>query len=459
MADPININSLLLKKYDRPVPRYTSYPTVPYWNNEIDRGRWQETFHEQFHIQNIENGISIYIHLPFCESLCTYCGCNKKITTNHSVESEYLQAIEKEWKLYRMLMSETPVIKEIHLGGGTPTFFSPRNLRHLIEMILNKGIIHPNREFSIEGHPNNTTAAHLQTLYDLGFRRISYGVQDLDPEVQKIINRIQPFENVETATINARKIGFSSVNFDLIYGLPMQTVAGMENTIEKVISLNPDRIAFYSYAHVPWTSRGQRLFNENDLPGAEEKMNLYLAGKKLLMQNGYEDIGMDHFALPTDELALAKLNGKLHRNFMGYTTQNSGLLLGLGVSSISDLGIAFSQNEKTLHDYYASIKEGKLPCRKGYFLTEEDIAFRQYIKEIACTGVTQFNPIHLPILEEYCFPHLRELAEDGLVEFDRQSLRITRDGHFFIRNICSTLDLYLRRNNSLVSGITFSKAI
>jgi oxygen-independent coproporphyrinogen-3 oxidase len=248
-------------------------------------------------------------------------------------------------------MKQTPVIRELHLGGGTPTFFSPRNLKRLLDIILKGSILHPQKEFSIEGHPNNTTLEHLKTLCSLGFRRISYGVQDNDPEVQRIINRIQPLENVKQATENARAVGFTSVNFDLIYGLPKQTLESIERTINEVIALRPDRIAFYSYAHVPWTSKAQRLFDEADLPSAEEKIQLYLIGKELLMEHGYEDIGMDHFALPHDDLYKAWKNGRLHRNFMGYTTQNTGLLLGLGVSSISDAGTAFAQNEKTLHNY------------------------------------------------------------------------------------------------------------
>ena len=457
--EKIKINPLLVRKYNQPVPRYTSYPTVPFWKNDIAIDEWEEKFAEQFNRHNASDGLSIYIHLPFCESLCTYCGCNKKITQNHSVEEEYLQAIEKEWKLYRKLMKQTPVIREIHLGGGTPTFFSPKNLRYLLNTLLKTSIVHPMHEFSIEGHPNNTTKQHLETLYSLGFRRISYGVQDMDPEVQRVINRIQPIENVQRATENARAAGFTSVNFDLIYGLPLQSLQSIENTINQVIGLKPDRIAFYSYAHVPWTSRGQRLFNEADLPDAEVKIQLYLKGKELLMANGYYDIGMDHFALPHDDLYIAKQKGKLHRNFMGYTTQNSGLLIGLGVSSISDLGNAFAQNEKTLHDYYASVNDGKLAVKRGYFLNEEDIAFRQYIKDISCKGATVFHPEHLFLLEEFCFPQLEQLAADGLVEYDKKYLTIKGEGHYFIRNICTAFDLYLQRDHSLLNKLTFSKAI
>jgi oxygen-independent coproporphyrinogen-3 oxidase len=457
--ETLKVNPILIKKYNQPIPRYTSYPTVPFWNDKIESKGWEKAFTEQFDIQNHINGISIYIHLPFCESLCTYCGCNKKITTNHSVEEEYLTTIEKEWKLYRKLMKQTPIIREIHLGGGTPTFFSPANLHRLLNIILKTSITHPVHSFSIEGHPNNTTKAHLKTLYDIGFRRISYGVQDNDPEVQRIINRIQPLENVKQATENARQFGFGSINFDLIYGLPLQTVTSIEKTIAEVIRLKPDRIAFYSYAHVPWASKSQRLFDETHLQGAEEKMQLYLRGRELLLANGYTDIGMDHFALPHDELYTAWQNGTLHRNFMGYTTQNTGLLLGLGVSAISDLGIAYAQNVKALNDYYYSIRSGKLPIKKGYYLTQEDQAFRKYILDIACKGTTTFDPSHLPPLEKYSFPILDELAKDGLVEYTAHHVKLTASGHYFIRNVCSAFDLNLHRNHSMPQQQIFSKAV
>lgn len=452
------VNPLLVRKYNLPLPRYTSYPTVPVWNERLETETWKQIFMEEFAAQNHVAGISLYIHLPFCESLCTYCGCNKKITTNHSVEEDYLLAIEKEWKLYRQLMKQTPVIRELHLGGGTPTFFSPKNLRRLIETILKTSVVHPHHAFSIEGHPNNTTAEHLKTLTTLGFRRISYGVQDHDPQVQRIINRIQPLENVARATEAARAIGFTSVNYDLIYGLPLQTPESIERTIRETIGLKPDRIAFYSYAHVPWTSKAQRLFDEHDLPGAETKIGLYLKGKELLTKAGYADIGMDHFALPHDELFTARVAGKLHRNFMGYTTQNTGLLLGLGVSSISDTGTAFAQNEKALHDYYAGVNKGELAIRKGYVLSEEDRAFKKYILDLSCKGLTHFQEDHLPLLQAYTFPKLKLLAEDGLVEWNAAGVKLTAQGRHFIRVVCSAFDLYLQRGAGKEKPL-FSKAI
>src|SRR5665213_936351 len=287
----MQIDFNLLKKYNVPVPRYTSYPTVPFWNEGINVSKWIQLFQQEFLKNNNAEGISLYIHLPFCESLCTYCGCNKKITTNHTVETLYLENIIKEWEMYVAIMSKKPVIRELHLGGGTPTFFSPENLQKLLNGIFKNATIHPQHEFGVEGHPNNTTKEHLQALYDLGFRRLCYGVQDEDPKVQHIINRIQPFENVKLAVENARAIGYDSVNFDLIYGLPMQTEDCLLYTVLQSISLKPDRVAFYSYAHVPWASRGQRLFDENDLPSADDKTKLYQAGKNLFSAGGYIDIG------------------------------------------------------------------------------------------------------------------------------------------------------------------------
>lgn len=449
----------LVEKYNVPLPRYTSYPTVPHWQNEIDILQWNANFSNTFAASNNQNGISIYIHLPFCESLCTYCGCNKKITNNHAVEDEYVKAILKEWKLYLQLMNKQPVIRELHLGGGTPTFFSPGNLKKLLSAIFETAVIHPQHDFSFEGHPNNTTEEHLQTLFDLGFTRVSYGVQDHDENVQKIINRIQPFENVKRAVETARTIGYQSVNFDLIYGLPLQTPQTITKTIMQSISLQPDRVAFYSYAHVPWTSRGQRLFDENDLPNASQKMQLYMLGKKLFTEMGYNDIGMDHFALTHDDLFIASETGNLHRNFMGYTTQNTNMLIGLGVSSISDTGNAYAQNKKTLHDYYADIELNKIPVTKGYFLTDVDLRFKKYILNIICKGHTKFSIEDEHLLSQYTFPQLANLLEDNLITLNTAELTVTPAGKNFLRNICKAFDMHLLTTKNNQQKPVYSKAI
>ncbi|BAV09040.1 oxygen-independent coproporphyrinogen-3 oxidase [Filimonas lacunae] len=449
----------LLHQYNIPVPRYTSYPTVPVWPADIDYDRWIVTAGEQLTSHAASKGISLYIHLPFCESLCTYCGCNKKITTNHNVEVPYIDAVLKEWELYVQQLPQKPVIKELHLGGGTPTFFSPENLERLLSGIFELGTLAPTPEMSFEGHPGNTTAEHLLTFYNLGFRRVSFGVQDLDPQVQHVINRIQPFEQLEEVTRLARNIGYQSVNFDLIYGLPLQTIDSITNTINRSLELHPDRIAFYSYAHVPWTSKAQRLFSEADLPTAAVKLLLYQQGKRIFAEHGYQDIGMDHFAIPGDALYKAQQTGMLHRNFMGYTTQHTAVLVGLGVSAISDIGIAYAQNEKTIHDYYQRLENNELPVAKGIFLTEEDRLFKQYILDISCRGKTTFVNKYREQLEQYSYPELDQLEADDLIYRNSNGIKVTDTGKNFIRNICRAFDLHLLRNGESGDRPMFSKAV
>ncbi|MDR3716453.1 MAG: oxygen-independent coproporphyrinogen III oxidase [Puia sp.] len=449
---PATITLPLATKYNVPTPRYTSYPTVPFWKDWTDDSRWRSCFAESFRQHSAADGISLYIHLPFCESLCTYCGCNKKVTTNHRVEDPYIDAILKEWRMYTALMEAPPVIREIHLGGGTPTFFSPENLARLVEGILTDSFVHPRHAFSLEGHPNNTTREHLKVLYGLGFRRVSYGVQDTNPEVQRLINRVQPFEQVRKATEAARELGFTSVNFDLVYGLPRQDADRLVRTISQSLTQRPDRIAFYSYAHTPWIHCAQRLIDEEDLPGAEEKLALYLLGREFFLGQGYTDVGMDHFALPTDELVDARSKGTLHRNFMGYTALRSGLLLGLGVSAISDAGTAFAQNDKTLGGYYRAIATGNLAVKKGYFPDEEDVLFRNHILDISCRGTTSFSDGERPLLDKYTIPLLRDLEKDGLLHVRDNGVELTPAGRPFIRNICKAFDLHLLRGQPPLMG-------
>ena len=401
----------LIDKYNIPGPRYTSYPTVPYWENENFKSeKWQSTVIRAFNESNAEEGISIYVHLPFCENLCTFCACHKRITKQHSVETPYLESVLKEWNLYLDLFSQSAIsnqqsaeqkaecgkqkakLKELHLGGGTPTFFSPENLKILLEGIFSTVEIAENPEFSFEGHPNNTTKEHLQTLYDLGFRRCSFGVQDYDLKVQKAINRIQPFENVKNVTEWAREIGYKSVSHDLVFGLPHQSWEAMELTIRKTLELKPDRLAFYSYAHVPWIKGvGQRGFDENDLPSGEEKRKLYENGKKLLQDLGYIEVGMDHFSLESDDLYQSLIQKKLHRNFMGYTSSNTQLMVGLGMSAISDSWYGFAQNEKTVEDYQKRVEEGKIPVFRGHILNDEDLIIRRHILNLMCQLETTFT--------------------------------------------------------------------
>ena len=428
----------LADKYRVAAPRYTSYPTVPYWEPATyTEQRWSEQLLQS---RDLADGLSLYIHLPYCESLCTYCGCNTRITKNHSVEEPYITAVLKEWYLYLELLPAKPIIKEIHLGGGTPTFFSPENLERLITGIVTRTAVHPNAEFSIEAHPNNTTTQHLEVLHRLGFRRLSLGIQDFDPTVQFIINRIQSVESVAFVTSEARRIGYQSVNYDLIYGLPMQKLPGLIDTIEKVISLRPDRIAFYSYAHVPWVKPGQRRYTEAHLPTPELKTQLYDAGRDMLTRAGYAEIGMDHFTLKSDSMYLADLEGKLHRNFMGYTEQTSRVLIGLGVSAISDSWTAFSQNVKTVEEYLDLVNAGRLPVFKGHVLDSADLIIRQHILNIMCKGYTSWEA---PELQEKIFSEainrLQELADDGLIILEKDKLKVTDLGNRVLRNICMAI--------------------
>lgn len=437
--------STLTKRYQVAAPRYTSYPTVPYWDEAgFNVEKWSQAIVRAFDISNHQDGISLYIHLPFCEDLCTYCGCNTRITKNHGVEKPYIDALLKEWQLYIKLFKSKPVIRELHLGGGTPTFFSADNLAFLINGLLKDTILHKDAEFSFEAHPGNTTKTHLKMLSKLGFKRLSLGIQDFDPVVQAVINRFQSVEQVESTTKLARQNGYTSINYDLIYGLPHQTFTGLSNTIEEVIRLKPDRIAFYSYAHVPWVKPGQRRYTEEDLPTSEAKQELYKLGRRKLKENGYIEIGMDHFTLETDSLYRAEKEGTLHRNFMGYTHQYSRVMVGLGVSSISDTWNAFAQNVKTVENYMEIVNGGEFPVFKGHILTETDLLIRKHILNIMCKGYTAWTSKEL---EDEAFARgiakMRWLAHDGLIMLSPMQLQVTTIGKKYLRNICMSLDARL----------------
>ena len=440
--------SSLLSKYNVAGPRYTSYPTVPYWNNDaFSFKEYKNTLQKSFKESNSTEGISLYIHLPFCESLCTFCGCNKRITKNHEVEIPYIQSVVDEWKLYCALFDEKPIIKEFHLGGGTPTFFSEENLTLLINGIFRIATKAEDAELSFEGHPNNTTENHLKTLHELGFKRVSYGVQDYNKTVQKAIHRIQPFENVKKATELSRKAGYTSVGHDIIFGLPFQKKEHIIHTIERTKELMPDRIAFYSYAHVPWIKgNGQRGFKDEDLPSASEKREQYEIGKKMLLEAGYIEIGMDHFALPSDTLYQAVETKSLHRNFMGYTASKTKVMIGLGVSAISDSWYGFAQNVKGVEEYQNLVKNNIIPVYRGHILTAEDLIIRKHILNLMCHLQTSW------ITAELYFPEipdvliqLKEMEQDGLIEATNHSLQITEKGRPFVRNVCMAFDLLLQR--------------
>lgn len=444
-------NAFLIQKYNIPGPRYTSYPTVPFWNKEsLDISSWSETVYQSFKESNQKEGISLYLHLPFCENLCTFCACHKHITKRHTVEDEYIDTLLKEWELYLMLFDEEVVIREIHLGGGTPTFFSSQNLKRLIDGIFKSAQKHEAFEFSFEAHPNETSKEQLETLYELGFKRTSFGIQDYDPTVQKAINRIQTYETVEKIHNLSREIGYTSISHDIIFGLPHQNKESIQKTIENTVKLRPDRIAYYSYAHVPWIKGvGQRGFDENDLPKDEEKRVLYELGKQLFFEAGYVEIGMDHFALPTDSLYKAMEEKKLHRNFMGYTAGKTHLMIGLGMSSISDSWYAFAQNEKRVEEYIARVNEGKLPIFRGHLLSDEDLIVRKHILNLMCNLETSWEEESMKLAQmNTILERLKEMEEDDLIEIYEHKLVVKESSRMFVRNVCMAFDLHLVESQS-----------
>lgn len=440
--NPSKLQSLL-EKYDIPAPRYTSYPTVPYWETSPTPEAWLGHLRNAFSKNSMK--WSMYLHIPFCESLCTFCGCNTIITKNHDKESPYVNHLLGELEIY---LREVPEIskkemKHIHLGGGTPTFLAPGELDRMLSGIF-KNIKFQQKEFeaSIEVDPRRTTTEQLSVLRNLGFNRVSLGVQDFHPEVQRLVNRIQPFAITQKITDESRRLGFTSVNFDLIYGLAMQTPESMKETAKKTIELLPDRIALYSFAMVPWIKPAQRLFRDEDLPVGAAKRLLYEIAREELLGAGYIEIGMDHFALPTDTLSIAAKNGELHRNFMGYTDQKTDVLLGLGVSSISESPESFHQNEKVLPVYEQKITSGNLATFRGHIHTSEDVLCRNQILEL----MTKFEVDFLNEEQaESAKAFLSEMIQDGLVSISDRRLKVSEHGRPFLRNACLFFDSRLRR--------------
>jgi len=433
----------LIQKYNIPGPRYTSYPTVPFWDaTTFSKELWENAFIQRFYASNQNEGISLYIHLPFCESLCTFCACHKHITKRHEVEQDYIDTVLKEWQLYLDLVKEKPIIKELHLGGGTPTFFSAEHLEKLILGLFQSADKHVDFEFSFEGHPNHTSKEQLQVLFDLGFTRVSFGVQDYNEKVQQAIHRVQPFENVKQVTDWARKIGYTSVSHDIIFGLPHQTKANIIDTIQKTKALLPDRISFYSYAHVPWIKGvGQRGFDEVDLPKDDEKRALYEIGKQLFAELGYEEIGMDHFALKRDSLYQATEKQTLHRNFMGYTSNKTEVMIGLGMSAISDSWTAFAQNVKTVKEYQTLVNQGQIPVFRGHILSNEDQVIRKHILNIMCHFKTDWSKEteKIAAIDKH-LDLLKELEADGLVQISENGLKVLEHAKPFVRNVCMAFD-------------------
>jgi oxygen-independent coproporphyrinogen-3 oxidase len=432
----------LIEKYNVAVPRYTSYPTVPNWNTaDFSSDEYLALFESGLNRANRE-GLALYVHLPYCESLCTYCGCNTRLTVNHAVEEPYIDALEAEWKLYLDRFREKPVIKEIHLGGGTPTFFAPRQLKRLVTFLTKDSIIPDKASFSFEAHPANTTAEHLETLRELGFDRLSLGVQDFDPKVQRAINRKQSPEDVESVTEMARSLGYRSINFDLVYGLPFQTMEGVTHAVDQVVRMKPDRLAFYGYAHVPWKRPGQRAYDENDLPKGKEKLDLFIEGRKKLLKAGYRAIGFDHFALPSDSLYTAYETKRMHRNFMGFTDLRTACSLGLGVSAISDIEVAFAQNAKSVEAWFERLRAGQLPISKGHILTEQERIIRRHILNLTCKHRTSwaFGKPEEQAYMRSCLRNLEGAISDQMVEKGVDWVKLTERGKLFVRNVCAAFD-------------------
>lgn len=447
----------LFEKYNRAVPRYTSYPAVPHWQAVPPTEKeWIASISRRL---RKSPDVSLYIHLPFCEDLCTYCGCNKRITKSHRVEIPYVDAVLAEWKMYERSMLIRPLLKELHLGGGTPTFFTPSELKRLVQGILRRVDLAADAALSFEAHPNSTTIEHLEVLAELGFNRLSIGVQDFNPKIMQLINRKQTEEDIRRTVVNAQAVGYQSINFDIIYGLPQQTAEDVAYSIDRIAEFQPERIAFYGYAHVPWKHAGQRAYSENDLPQGKAKWQLYETGKKGLEKLGYLDIGLDHFALPCDDLYVASMEQRLHRNFMGYTTNASKLNIGLGCSAIGDSWEMYVQNEKKVEDYqHIVLNEKRLPLVKGHALNSDEEKVRRHILNLMCNQITAW-----PANEQQCeslnsaLKEWKKMEKDGLVQCGPNSLSITPLGKPFLRNVCVPLDNHMRQIKA--DQPLFSKAV
>ncbi len=434
-------SSALLDRYDVPVPRYTSYPTVPYWSQDPTTEQWLEELRKA--AARPEATWAVYLHIPFCESLCTFCGCNNVITQNHDREQPYVELITAEWAKYLEAVPDLGKrpLRQLHLGGGTPTFLSPSSLKALLKPLLDR-VTFRSEEFdaSVEVNPRVTSASHLEALREMGFTRVSMGVQDFDPTVQYLVNRIQPFEITEQLTNDARAMGYTSVNYDLIYGLPKQTPETMLKTAHLTAGLAPDRIALYSFAKVPWIKPAQRLFKDEDLPEGPDKRELYEIARDVFLNAGYVEIGMDHFALPGDALNASRDAGELHRNFMGYTEFRTDILLGLGVSAISETPTCFHQNEKVAPVYERRVRAGEIPTLRGHLLTDVDQRLRKQIIDFMTKLRVTLDARQLVDVR----PYLAQLFEDGLVELDGNELVLTEAGKPFLRNATVFFDQRLR---------------
>ena len=448
----------LVKKYDRPGPRYTSYPPATEFTEEVG----EEDYRRKLVESNArKTPLSLYFHIPFCESGCYYCGCNIIISHRKGIEVPYLQRVYREMDMLTELIDESREVVQLHWGGGTPNYLTPEEIEEFMGEIRKRFPFSQDAEVSIEIDPRFATDHQLRVIRDVGFNRISMGLQDLDEKVQKAINRIQPYSLMVEVMGKLRELGFHSVNIDLIYGLPHQTRSSFEKTVEKVIELDPDRIAVYSFAYVPWVKPIQKRIDPKALPSPEEKLSILEMVVERFQDAGYVYIGMDHFAKPDDELAVAQRRGELWRNFQGYTTRKGVELIGIGATSIGMLQDSYFQNYKTLREYNVAVDEGKLPVFRGFLLKEDDFVRREVIMDIMCNLGVSFRKIDDMfgiVFEDYFareLEELRELEEDGLIRVRDRKIEILPVGRMLIRNVAMVFDAYLRTRKEL----RFSKTI
>ena len=456
------VSTDLLRRFDLNGPRYTSYPTAD---------RFVEAFTADEYIQALAQRrmgaaamalpLSLYVHIPFCESLCYYCACNKMVTKHHDKATAYLRYLSREVDLHLAHLGAGQMVSQLHLGGGTPTFLSDDELRGLMSMLRRSFNLVPAGEYAIEIDPRTVDAGRLALLAELGFNRLSFGVQDFDPAVQKAVHRVQPAEQVFALMAAARQQGFESVNVDLIYGLPMQTPESFDRTLAQVVQLKPDRVALYAYAHLPERFKPQRRIVPAELPSGSAKIAMLSRSLAAFEAAGYVYVGMDHFALPTDALAVAKRQGRLHRNFQGYSTQPDCDLIALGVSAIGRVGATYSQNAKTIEEYYDHLDQGRLPVVRGLAVSRDDLVRRAVIMALMCQGALQYESIELAFLIDFRsyfakeLEALQELVGQGLVVVNGQGIEVTAQGWFFVRAVAMVFDRYVQadRNRSRFSKI------
>jgi len=453
-------NNNLIKKYDKSGPRYTSYPTAIQFSENFT----EEDYYQQVKLSNERNTpLSLYFHIPFCDTICYYCGCNKIVTKNRNHAQPYLNALYKELALQGALFKATRVVHQLHWGGGTPTFISHAQMTELMEQTRRHFTLldDDSGEYSIELDPREVNGSSINLLRKLGFNRISLGVQDFNPKVQQAVNRIQSYKETRDVILAARKNKFHSISLDLIYGLPFQTVTSFNETVDKVLDLEPDRLSVFNYAHLPEMFKTQRQINANDLPSAEDKLAILQQVTNKLINAGYEYIGMDHFAKPTDELAVAQKEGKLYRNFQGYSTNSDCDLVAMGVTSIGKIADSYSQNIKTIKEYTASLDSGQLPIYRGISLSQDDILRREVINQLICHFELSFRKIENDFSVNFTdyfsaeLKQLKEMQDDSLIELTQNKILVLPEGKLLIRNICMVFDIYLKK----IAGQKFSKTI